>query len=73
MMPIRGELPLIPRGAHFKDIHVRCQAVWASMAMLLQYWQDHMTCHLNGGHFRQTSDLATTLIRDINPWLLHKS
>ena len=73
MMLIRGELPLIPTGAHFKDIRVHCPAVWAWMAVLLQYWQDHMTCHLYGGRFHQTSDLATTLIQDINPWLLHKS
>ena len=32
-----------------------------------------MTPHLYGGQFREISDLATTLIRDINPWLLHKS
>ena len=72
-MPIRGELQLIPTGAHFEDIRVRCPAVWAWMAMLLQYWQDYTTRHLYGGRFHQTSDLATTLIRDINPWLLHKS
>ena len=72
-MPIRGELPLIPTGTHFEDIHVRCQAVWAWMAVLLQYWQDHMTQHLYGGCFSQTSDLAATLIQDINPWLPHKS
>ena len=72
-MPIRGELLLIPMGAHFEDIRVRCPAVWAWMAVLLQYWQDHMTCHLYRGHFRQTSDLAATLIQDINPWLPHKS
>ena len=46
-------------------------AVWAWMAVLLQYWQDHMTRHLYGVHFHQTSDLATTLIWDINPWLPH--
>ena len=32
-----------------------------------------MTRHLYSGCFHQTSDLATTLIWDINPWLLHKS
>ena len=62
MMPMRGELPLIPTGAHFEDIHVRCPAVWAWMAVLLQFWQDHTTRHLYGGRFRQTSDLAATLI-----------
>ena len=72
-MPIRGELPLIPTGAHFEDIHVCCPAVWAWMAMLLQYWQDHMTRHLYRGRFCQTSDLAATLIQDINSWLPHKS
>ena len=30
-----------------------------------------MTRQLYGGHFRQASDLANTLIRDINPWLPH--
>ena len=70
--PLRGELPLIPTSIHFEDIPVRCPAVWAWMAVLLQYWQDHMTRHLYGGRFHQTSDLATTLIWDINPWLLHK-
>ena len=43
------------------------------MAVLLQYWQDHTIHHLYGGRFHQTSDLATTLIQDINPWLPHKS
>ena len=47
--PLRGELPLIPTSIHFEDIPVRCPAVWAWMAVLLQYWQDHMTCHLYGG------------------------
>ena len=68
IIPLRGELPLIPTGAHFEDIHVCCPAVWAWMAVFLQYWQDHMTRHLYGGRFRQTSDLATILISDINPW-----
>ena len=35
MMPLREELPLIPPGTHYKDIRVRCPAVWAWMAMLL--------------------------------------
>ena len=30
-----------------------------------------MSRQLYGGHFRQASDLANTLIRDINPWLPH--
>ena len=71
--PPRGELPLIPTGAHFEDINVCCPAVWSWMAVLLQYWQDHMTCHLYRGRFCQISDLAATLIWDINPWLPHKS
>ena len=70
---LRGELPLIPTGTHLEDIHVCCPAVWAWVAVLLQYWQDHMTRHLYGGRFHQISDLATTLIWDINLWLLHKS
>ena len=72
-MPTRWELPLIPMGADFEDIRVHCPVVWAWMAMLLQFWQDHTTRHLYGGHFRKTSDLATTLIRDINPWLPHRA
>ena len=72
-MPIRGELPLIPMGTHFKDICVRCPAVLAWMAVLLQYWQDHTTRHLYRGRFRQASDLAATLIWDINPWFPHRA
>ena len=30
-----------------------------------------MSRQLYGGHFRQASDLANTLIHDINPWLPH--
>ena len=30
-----------------------------------------MTRHLYGGHFRQASELANTLIRDINVWMPH--
>ena len=41
------------------------------MALLLQFWQDHMTYHLYGGRFRQTSKLADILIRDINVWMPH--
>ena len=48
-------------------------AMWSWMAVLLQYWQDHMTHHLYGGWFRCTSDLAATLIQDINLWLPHKA
>ena len=49
--PLRGELPLMPTGGHFEDIRVRCLAMWSWMAVLLQYWQDHMTPHLYGGRF----------------------
>ena len=69
MTPMWGELPLVPPGTHYEDIRVRCPAVWAWMAVLLQFWQDHMTCHLYGGCFHQASDLANTLIRDINVWM----
>ena len=41
--PLRGELPLMPTGSHIEDIRVRCPAMWPWMAILLQYWQDHMT------------------------------
>ena len=71
-MPLRGELPLIPSGAHLEDIHIRSPALWAWIAVLLQYWQDHMSRQLYGGHFWQASDLANTLIHDINPWLPHR-
>ena len=73
MMPMRGELPLVPPGTHYKDICVCCPAVWAWMAVLLQFWQDHMTRHLYGGRFRQVSELANTLIRDINMWMPHST
>ena len=62
----------MPTGSHFEDIHVRCPAMWYWMAILLQYWQDHMTPHLYGGRFHCISDLAATLIWDINPWLPHQ-
>ena len=42
------------------------------MAVLLQYWQDHMTPHLYRGRFRRISDLAATVIQDINLWLPHQ-
>ena len=71
--PVWGELPLVPPGAHYEDIHVCCPAVWAWMAMLLQFWQDHMTRHLFGGRFHQASNLANTLIRDINVWMPHST
>ena len=71
MTPLRGELPLIPSGAHLEDIHIRSPALWAWIAILLQYWQDHMSRQLYRGHFWQASDLANTLIHDINPWLPH--
>ena len=47
--PLRGELPLMPTGGHIEDIRVRCPAMWSWMAILLQYWQDHMTPYLYGG------------------------
>ena len=71
MTPLRGELLLIPSGAHLEDIRICSPATWAWIAVLLQYWQDHMSRQLYGGHFRQASDLANTLICDINPWLPH--
>ena len=71
--PLRGELSLIPSGTHLEDIRIRSPALWAWMAILLQYWQDHMTRHLFRGRFRQASDLASTLIHDINPWLPHRA
>ena len=43
------------------------------MAVLLQYWQDHMMGHLYGGCFHHASYLASTLIHDIKHWLPHKA
>ena len=71
--PLRGELPLIPLFAHLEDIHIRSPVLWAWMAVLLQYWQDHMTRHLYGGCFWRASELASTLTHDINPWLPHRA
>ena len=62
----------MPMGGHFEDIHMRCPVMWSWMAVLLQYWQDHMTPHLYEGRFCHISDLAATVIRDINPWLPHQ-
>ena len=61
-MPMRAELPLVPPGTHYEDICMHFPVVWAWMAVLLQFWQDHMTRHLYGGHFCQASKLANTLI-----------
>ena len=72
-MPIWGELPLVPPGAHYEDICMHCPAVWAWMAVLLHFWQDHMTRHLYGGCFRQANNLANTLIWDINVWMPHST
>ena len=47
--PLRGELPLMPTGSHIENNLVRCPAMWSWMAVLLQYWQDHMTPCLYGG------------------------
>ena len=73
MTPVWGELPLVSPGTHYEDIRVRCPVMWAWMAVLLQFWQDHMTRHLFGGRFCQASDLANTLIRDINVWMPHST
>ena len=72
MTPLRGELPLMSTAGHFEDICVLCPVMWSWMAVLLQYWQDHMTPYLYGGRFRYISDLVATIIRDINPWLPHQ-
>ena len=70
-MPLRGELLLIPSSTHLEDIRIHSPATWAWIAILLQYWQDHMSRHFYGGCFRHASDLANTLIWDINLWLPH--
>ena len=72
-MPLRRELLLISPGAHLEDICICSPALWAWMAVLLQYWQDHMTGHLYGGCFQQASKLTSTLIHDINPWLPNRA
>ena len=72
-MPLRGELPLTPAGAHLRDIRIRSPALWAWMAVLLQFWQDHITQDLFGGRVCHANDLANTLIRNINPWLPHSA
>ena len=71
--PLRGELPLTPAGAHLRDIHVWSPTLWAWMVVLLQFWQDHITQDLFGRCVCQASDLANTLIHDINPWLPHSA
>ena len=71
MTPLRGELSLIPSGTHPEYIRICSPATWVWIAILLQYWQDHMSRQLYRGHFQQASDLANTLICDINPWLPH--
>ena len=63
----------MPTGSHFEDIRMCCLVMWSWMAVLLQYWQDHMTPHLYEGRFRRISDLAATLIWDINLWLPHQA
>ena len=72
MTLLRGELPLMPMGGHLEDIRMRCPVMWSWMAVLLQYWQDHMTPYLYGGRFCCISDLVATVIRDINLWLPHQ-
>ena len=69
--PVCREMQLAPASTHYEDIQIRCPVVWSWMAVLLQFWQDHTTTHLFGGHFRQMSDLACTIIRDINVWMPH--
>ena len=61
-----------PSGTHLEDIRICSPALWVWIAILLQYWQDNMTRQLYRGHFRQASNLANTLICDINPWLPHR-
>ena len=67
--PLRGELLLPSPAIHLRDIH----ALWSWMAMLLQYWQDHISMPLYGGRVRKVSELNKILMRDINPWLPHHS
>ena len=71
--PVRGEMLLALAGTHYEDIRICCPVVWTWMAVLLQFWQDHMSAHLFGRRFRPMSDLARTIIRDINVWLPHNT
>ena len=66
-------MPLTPVGTHLRDTRVLSPAMWAWMAVLLQFWQDHITQDLFGGCLHQTSYLANTLICYINPWLPHNA
>ena len=72
-MLLRGELPLPSPVIHLRDIHFQGPTLWAWMAVLLQYWQDHISVPLYSGWVRKASELAKVLIRDINPWLPHRS
>ena len=71
--PLRGELSLPSPAIHLRDIYVRGPALWSWMAVLMQYWQDHISVPLYGGRVRKASELAKILMRDINPWLPHHS
>ena len=66
------ELPLPSPAIHVRDICVRGPTLWAWMAILLQYWQDHICKSLYDGWVRPVSELMKVLLRDINPWLPHK-
>ena len=70
-MPLRGELPLIPQVPTLKTsayAALHCGRGWPFSCSTGRT----MTGHLYQGHFRQASELAGTLIRDINPWLPHR-
>ena len=41
--PLRGELPLPSPAIPVRDIPVRGPTLWPWMAVLLQYWQDHIS------------------------------
>ena len=72
-MPLRGELPLPSPVIHLRDIHFWGPTLWAWIAVLLQYWQDHISVPLYSGRVRKASELTKVLIRNINPWLPHRS
>ena len=53
---------------------MRCPAVWAWMAVLLQFLVGITWLAIcMGGCFHQASDLANTLIQDINVWMPHST
>ena len=72
---LRGELPLPSPAIHLRNIRVWGPVLWAWMAVLLQFWQDHISIHLYGGWVWVASELIKVHIETsilgchINPGL----